>query len=240
MPTTTVIITGASQGIGFETVKCFAKLDYCEIYALSRNKAKLGKLLTECTGLSKTAKIIPVAFDLETLIDQPSGLLKQLSGDFKHVDILINNAGFLVNKPFVDVTPGEIQRMLRVNFIAPSLLIKVLLPFMGKKGLTHVINIGSMGGYQGSSKYPGLAYYSASKAALAIITECLSAEFEKSSVIFNCLALGAVQTEMLNRAFPGYKAPVTAKEMAKFIVEFALSGHKYFKGKILPVSVSNP
>ncbi len=240
MPKTTIFITGASQGIGFETVKSFAKLEHFEIFALSRNKAKMGKLLTECTGLSKSTKIIPIAFDLETIINQPSVLIKKLPDGCKHIDVLINNAGFLVNKPFEDVSVDEIQRMIRINFIAPSLLIKELLPYMGKKRLTHVINIGSMGGFQGSSKYPGLAYYSASKAALANITECLSAEFEKSDIIFNCLSLGAVQTEMLNKAFPGYEAPVTAKEIAKFITEFALNGHKYFRGKILPVSVTNP
>jgi short-subunit dehydrogenase len=240
MPKTTVVITGASQGIGFETAKNFAKLENFEIYALSRNKSKLGKLLTVCAGLSKTSKIIPIAFDLETLVTQSSDLLQKFPDNFSHIDILINNAGFLVNKPFKEVSIDEIQRIIRINFMAPALLIKELLPYMGNKGLTHVINIGSMGGFQGSLKFPGLSFYSASKAALANITECLSAEYENSGIIFNCLALGAVQTEMLEKAFPGYKAPITCKEMGKFIAEFAIKGHIYFKGKIIPVSTTNP
>ena len=105
---------------------------------------------------------------------------------------------------------------------------------------SHIVNITSMGGFQGSSKYKGLAYYSASKAALACLTECLATEFSEAGIKVNCLALGAVQTEMFEEAFPGYKAPVDAREMGEFIADFALKGHKFFNGKILPVAVGNP
>ena len=97
-----------------------------------------------------------------------------------------------------------------------------------------------MGGFQGSAKYSGLSYYSASKAALACLTECLANEFTGFGISVNCLALGSVQTEMLNEAFPGYKAPVDAKQMAEYISGFALTGHKFFNGKILPVAIGNP
>jgi NAD(P)-dependent dehydrogenase (short-subunit alcohol dehydrogenase family) len=105
---------------------------------------------------------------------------------------------------------------------------------------SHIVNISSMGGFQGSSKYKGLSYYSASKSALACLTECLANEFSEYGISVNCLALGSVKTEMLDKAFPGYKAPVDAKEMAEFISDFALTGHKFFNGKILPVAVTNP
>jgi NAD(P)-dependent dehydrogenase (short-subunit alcohol dehydrogenase family) len=105
---------------------------------------------------------------------------------------------------------------------------------------SHIVNISSMGGFQGSAKYKGLSYYSASKAALACLTECLATEFTEFGISVNCLALGAVQTEMLDEAFPGYKAPVDAKQMAEFISGFALTGHKFFNGKILPVALGNP
>jgi NAD(P)-dependent dehydrogenase (short-subunit alcohol dehydrogenase family) len=97
-----------------------------------------------------------------------------------------------------------------------------------------------MGGFQGSAKYKGLSYYSASKAAIACLTECLAKEFSEYGIRVNCLALGAVQTEMLDEAFPGYKAPVNAKQMAEFVSGFALNGHKFFNGKILPVAIGNP
>ena len=95
-------------------------------------------------------------------------------------------------------------------------------------------------GYQGSSKYKGLSYYSASKAAISSLSECLAGEFRDSGVAVNCLALGSVQTEMFEEAFPGHKAAVSAKEMAQFIVDFALKGNKFFNGKVLPVAVDNP
>ena len=97
-----------------------------------------------------------------------------------------------------------------------------------------------MGGFQGSSKFPGLSAYSASKAALGNLTECLAEEFKEMGIAVNALALGAVKTEMLEEAFPGYVPPVNAQEMAGFMANFATSGHHFFNGKILPVSVSTP
>jgi short-subunit dehydrogenase len=114
------------------------------------------------------------------------------------------------------------------------------MPLMGVNGTTHVVNISSMGGFQGSLKFSGLAYYSASKAALACLTECLSEEFKDTQIAFNCLTLGSVQTEMLEEAFPGYKAQLQPEEMAEFIGHFALTAHKHMRGKVVPVSLANP
>lgn len=235
-----IIITGASRGIGFETARYFARLDNTEIFALSRNQAGLGQLASECAGLNKSSQVHPLVFDLDLITREPDSLIKRLPSNLKHVDILINNAGALINKPFLETNLDEIQRLFNVNCFAPALLIKHLMPYLGGKSVSHVVNISSMGGFQGSMKFPGLAYYSASKAALACLTECLSEEFKDSKMIFNCLALGSVQTEMLEEAFPGYKAPLQPSEMAEFIGHFALTAHKQMRGKIIPVSLSNP
>jgi short-subunit dehydrogenase len=240
MPITTVIVTGASRGIGFATAKYFMRLDHFEVIALSRNRQGMKKLAAECDGLNKTSKLIPVIFDFDDFLNDPSGTIKPIAKNFRHLHILINNAGFLVNKPFDRIGPKEVMQMFRVNFLGPSMLIRELLPFMGRAGDTHIVNIGSMGGFQGSTKYPGLSWYSAGKAALANLTESLSAEFINNSIFINCLALGSVQTEMLAEAFPGHKAPVDPEEMAAFIGDFALHGHKFMNGKIIPVALSNP
>ena len=112
------------------------------------------------------------------------------------------------------------------------------LPFL--KENSHVLNISSIGGVQGSLKFPGLAAYSSSKGALLTLTELLAEEYKDSKISFNALALGAVQTEMLEEAFPGYKAPVSAAEMAAYIFNFATTGHRFYNGKILQVSSNTP
>ncbi len=233
-----ILITGASRGIGFELVKYFARKDKTNVYALSRNKSALGRLASVCAGLNKTSVVTPLAIDLLDIVKNAGIITKKLSNI--HLDILINNAGYLENKAFADVEHNDLISTFNVNFFAPALLIKHLTPLMGGKSVSHVVNISSMGGFQGSQKYPGLSVYSSSKAALACLTECLNEEMKDKNIVFNCLAIGSVQTEMLTEAFPGYKAPLNASEMAEFIGNFALTAHKYIHGKILPVSITNP
>lgn len=230
------LITGASRGIGKEAAKILASKGY-DLILLSRNVDSMNKLKQQ---LQEEFNVqVQVGFvDLSNL----TKLEKQLGESFKNlsIDVLINNAGLLINKRFDEFSIEESKEMFDVNFHAPILIIRNLLNCMGLNGLTHVVNISSMGGFQGSSKFPGLSYYSASKAALACMTECLAEEYKSSSIRFNSLALGAVQTEMLSDAFPGYKAPLDANEMASFIVDFAISGGQYFNGKVIPVSLSTP
>ena len=157
---------------------------------------------------------------------------------FKEVDILINNAGLLINKPFVELDEKDFDAMFNINVRSVFRLSRLLLPLFNRNA--HILNISSMGGVQGSAKFPGLSLYSSSKGALAILTECLAEELKDLDIKVNCLALGAVRTEMLEKAFPGYEAPLSAGEMGSYIADFALHGHKYFNGKILPVSVSTP
>jgi short-subunit dehydrogenase len=234
-----IMITGASRGIGFETVKAFARNKDMEIYALSRNAKALDQLVKECRNLNEHAHVYPLAFNLELLTTDPASLVRLLPAESFHPDILINNAGQLINKSFTESTFNDIGRMFQANCIAPALLIRTLIPFISGK-TAHVVNITSMGGFQGSKKFAGLAWYSASKAALTCLTECLQEEFKDTDIAFNCLALGSVQTEMLQEAFPGYNASVQPAQMAEFIMHFALTAHQFMKGKIIPVSLSNP
>lgn len=229
-----IVITGASKGIGKETALALARNRDNHILAISRTESSLLKL----SEASEFNNISYIATDLNYSLKSPQGFLKRLDSHFMSIDILINNAGILINKPVTEISSDEIRLMTETNFISPLLLIKELISRFHRG--SHIVNISSMGGFQGSSRYPGMAVYSAGKAALANITESLASEYEKDGIIFNCLALGAVQTEMLEEAFPGYRAPVRAGEMAQFISWFAIEGSKFFNGKVLPVSVSNP
>ncbi len=235
-----VIVTGASRGIGRETARLFAVEKEAYTLAISRNRELLDALKKECTGENSSSSLIAVPYDLTCLPDDNDFIAANILQRIDHIDILINNAGYLKKTAFQDTSSKDAEQMLSVNFTAPAELIRKLIPHMGKKGPSHVISISSMGGVQGSVKFSGMAYYSASKSALATLTECLAEEFKDTSIFFNCLAFGAVQTEMLSEAFPGYKAPLSVQEAAKFVVDFALKGHTFFNGKILPVSVTTP
>jgi len=230
-----VIITGARKGIGFETVKLFLNNPNYSIIAISRNIDSLTKLV----NANNTTNLIPLKADI-TNTNQQKKIVTLIKKIKLPVAILINNAGQIVNKPFEKITEKELESVYATNVFAPFKLIQKLIPFMGKKAKSHILNISSMGGFQGSSKFAGLSAYSSSKAALSGLTECLAEEFKDKNIAVNCLAIGAVQTEMLNKAFPGYKAPLQPKQMATFIYDFALNGHNYFNGKILPVSLSTP
>ncbi|RZL62146.1 MAG: SDR family oxidoreductase, partial [Pedobacter sp.] len=180
--------------------------------------------------------LLPVEFDLVN--DDYAALIPFLKERLGTIDILINNAGSLVNKPFLDTTETDLSEMLESNVVSHFKMIKATLPLM--QSGSHIVNVGSMGGYQGSVKFPGLLAYSASKAALHTLSECLAFELAEQGIKVNCLALGSAQTEMLEAAFPGYESPVMAFEMGKYVADFARTGHKFFNGKVLPVAVTTP
>ena len=223
-----IIITGTSRGIGFELVQLFSKAGH-EVLALSRNKKSIQDL--------KLDNVTAFSFDLSES-EAYKNVENFIKNNWNHVDVLINNAGTLLNKPFSETSIADFEMVYRTNVFGVAELTRVILPFM-KTG-SHVVTISSMGGVQGSVKFPGLAAYSSSKAAVITLTELLAEEYKDSGISFNVLALGAVQTEMLEEAFPGYQAPTTALEMAQYIFDFSLNGHKYYNGKLLQVSNSTP
>lgn len=235
-----IIVTGASQGIGYELVKNFCgKLEGGKIIALARNSDNLEKLKSDCASINSSVNIITLSADISSL-KFAQNHATFLQNEMPHVDILINNAGLLVKKNFSNLSEEDIYKVYNTNVFSVFRLVKILKPNMGGNKETHIVNISSMGGFQGSSKFPGLSAYSSSKAALAGLSECLAEEFKNDNIKVNCLALGAAQTTMLAEAFPGYKAPLSAEKMAEFISDFALNGSSFFNGKIIPVSLSTP
>lgn len=229
-----ILITGGSRGIGRETALCLAADKNNQILITGRDENALRTIENDAPYENISRYVI----DFSEPGNIYSNFAEHVSSVFSILDILINNAGSLVNKRFMDLNNGDVRQMMEVNYFAPVTLIRTLFPIM-KRG-THIVNISSMGGFQGSAKFDGLSCYSASKAAIACLTECLAAEFSDYGISVNCLAPGSVSTEMLSEAFPGYKAPVSAREMGDFIAWFATSGGKLFNGKILPVALSTP
>ncbi|HWS59830.1 MAG TPA: SDR family oxidoreductase [Flavobacterium sp.] len=222
-----IIITGTSRGIGYELALQFASAGH-NVLAISRKTPQ---------ELIENPKITCLSVDLseEKEIQEVTNFL---SSTWNNVDILIHNAGSLINKPFSELSQADFEAVYKVNVFGMANLTQACLPFM--KNGSHVVTISSMGGIQGSLKFPGLAAYSSSKGAVITLSELLAEEYKEKGIAFNVLALGAVQTEMLQEAFPGYQAPITAKEMANYIFDFALTGNKYYNGKVLQVSSTNP
>ena len=223
-----VIITGTSRGIGFELAQQFAKNNF-QVLALSRNQKPLDNL--------KLENIDTLAVDVCNQ-DDLQKVSKYLSENWQDVDILIHNAGFLINKPFESLTKDDFLRVYDVNVFGVAALTQICIPYL-KKG-SHVVTISSMGGIQGSLKFPGLAAYSSAKGAVITLSELLAEEYKAAEIAFNVLAIGAVQTEMLAEAFPDYQASLNANEMADYIFNFATTANKFYNGKVPQVSNTTP
>jgi NAD(P)-dependent dehydrogenase (short-subunit alcohol dehydrogenase family) len=222
-----IIITGTSRGIGLELALQFAAKGH-HVLAISRTipQALLGNENISCLSVD-----LAVESDLQKVTDY-------LSSTWKQVDAIVHNAGSLLLKPFSETSQTDFENIYKVNVFGVANLTRVALPYL-QKG-SHVVTISSMGGIQGSLKFAGLAAYSSSKGAVITLSELLAEEYKEQGIAFNVLALGAVQTEMLAEAFPGYQAPISAADMAQYIVDFTLTGNQYYNGKVLQVSSSNP
>ncbi|HIY77123.1 MAG TPA: SDR family oxidoreductase [Candidatus Sphingobacterium stercorigallinarum] len=233
-----IIITGASSGIGFEAVLDLTANKDHQVIALARSADKLRKLHEIASSLNPDGgKLYPAQFDI-VFDNYSDALLPFIRSKFEQVDILINNAGALIHKPFLETSMQDFAEMFQANFLGHVQMIQHIAPLMPSGG--HIVNISSMGGFQGSAKFPGLSAYSASKGAMATLTECLAEEFNESGVRVNCLALGSSQTEMFETAFPDLQAGTQAFEMGRYLAEFAQNGHKYYNGKVLPVANTTP
>lgn len=222
-----IIVTGTSRGIGYELALQFANAGH-QVLAISR---KIPQTLLEHQNIT----CLSVDLADETALQEVEIFL---STTWKKVDAVVHNAGALLLKPFAETTQTDFESIYKVNVFAVANLTRICLPYL-QKG-SHVVTISSIGGVRGSLKFAGLAAYSSSKGAVITLTELLAEEYKEQGISFNVLALGSVQTEMLNEAFPGYQAPISAEGMATYIYDFTLNGNKYFNGKVLEVSSTNP
>ena len=225
-----IVVTGCSKGIGAELVKLLSENH--NIYGLSRDLVSLEKLQF---SLSNPSNFHFIQSDITHLNKEVVNSWINVNS----IDVLINNAGLLVNKPFNNISYQDYKDVMDVNFWGAYYLSQLLLDKLSiSKG--QIINISSMGGVNFSSKFSGLSLYSSSKGALTILSECLAEELKPYGIRVNALALGAVQTEMLNKAFPGYKANISPEEMAQYIINFVNSGGNIMNGQVIKVTNSNP
>lgn len=224
-----VIITGASSGIGASLAQKYVNEGF-KVFAFARSYEKLKNLKSQVKH-PEYLQIVKCDITVDDIAS--STVLDQIE-----VDILIHNAGFLVNKPFEEISKDELLKVYDINVLSPFLQTQKLMPKLASDA--HIIIISSVGGVTGSVKFPGLTAYSSSKAASSSLAECLQAEYSDTNLTFNSLALGAVNTEMLKKAFPDYSAEVESMDMASYVYSFSLEAPKLIRGKVISVSRSNP
>lgn len=223
------IITGAGRGIGYELCKQFLRNGYHTI-GISRNIDQLIKL----ENIDALSHDLTQGESIDLIYEKVSKL-----NEVNEV-ILIHNAGVLINKPFESIEDSDVDLLFKINYLSPLKITRRLMPWLKTVSRAHCIFMGSMGGFQGSSKYPGLSVYSSVKSAVSTLGECLAEEYKASGVTFNTLALGAVDTEMLQNAFPGFHPDVSAERMSQWIFQFSTCSMGLINGKVIPVAGSNP
>lgn len=201
----TVLITGASGGIGSSIAEKFSSLGYNVI--LNYNKSK-EQALCLCEKLRKSnANIHAVCADVSDA-KQVKNMFDQIQNLFGGVDILINNAGISQIKIINDVTEDEWDRMFDINTKSAYLCSKLAIPYMVNNKWGRIINISSMWGICGAScEVP----YSASKAALIGFTKALAKELAPSGITVNCIAPGFIDTKM--------NSHLSSREIEDFIQE---------------------
>ncbi len=226
----TIAIIGASTGIGKALVLEAAKNDQFKVIAFARKTDLMEKSFQGLKNVSCHY------LDLENISREEFSSCLKIAGP---INFLVNNAGYLVNKSFQELDRNDMVKSYQVNTIGIMEITQLSLPHLNNN-FSHIVNISSMGGFQGSAKFPGLTAYSSSKAAICSFTEVFAEEYKESNIKMNCLCLGAVQTQMLEEAFPGFVAEISPKDMATYIFDFVYKQGKFLNGKIIPVSLSTP
>jgi 3-oxoacyl-[acyl-carrier protein] reductase len=241
-----ILITGGGTGIGLETAKALAAVEGVKLFIVGRNQERLATAAEEIKNFGHSkSEVVCIQSDIGT----DEGIKKIAEVIFTSSDsleLLINNAGILVHKPADQLSFHDYFSVYSANVFGVAMLSSTLFPLLKKGKLnlpllaSHVVNLSSMGGIQGSKKFPGLSAYSSSKGALITLGECLAEEWSAEKVHVNTLAIGSVETEMFRNAFPGVTAGSAAREMGRFVADFALNSGQLINGKVIQVASSTP
>lgn len=156
---------------------------------------------------------------------------------FGSVDILVNNAAHLVKKSFVDTTAAEWDAVMRTNLRGPFLFSREFL--RAPKPGRAIVHIGSLGGVQGTEKFPGLSAYTVSKYGVTGLAAAMAVEARPRGVAVFCVAPGAVDTAMLRKAAPGLKAGAIPSDIARVVADLAESADPaLLSGAIIPLDTN--
>lgn len=224
----TVLITGASSGIGLELAKCFAA-DGCRLVLVARNTDALDKLAAELRQRHGIQTIVSTA-DLSSP-DTPGQIFDGLQNAGVAVDVLVNNAGFGAIGPFPRLPLDRQMEMLRVNIAALTELTGLFLPGMIERRRGGMLNVGSVAGFVPG---PGMTVYYATKAFVLSFTEGLAGELAGTGVTATALCPGPTATNFGNVAGSKNVNLIRVSRMTAEAV--ARGGHRAFrKGQVIAV-----
>src|SRR5450432_1881761 len=224
----TVLITGASSGIGLELAKCFAT-DKSKLILVARNTDALATLAAELR-LEHGIEVKVLTADL-SLPETPKRIFSELSAQKISVDVLVNNAGFGAHGAFAGLSLQRQLEMIQVNVIALTELTGLFLPEMIRRKRGGILNVSSVAGFLPG---PDMAIYYATKAFVLSLSEALAEELSETDLIVSVLCPGPTETNF-GKVARGEKTRrvQTAKMSAQ---EVARSGHRAFrKGKTIVV-----
>jgi uncharacterized protein len=189
----TVLITGASGGIGYELAKLFAR-DHHNLVLVARSGDKLAQIAKELEAPGVSVKIVPL--DL-TDAPAPRFLFDQLHREGVKIDILVNNAGFGAYGEFAQMPDNEILGQISLNITALTQLTRLFLPPMVAQHSGRIMNVASTAGFQPG---PLMAVYYATKAYVISFSEAIANELRNSGVTVTCFCPGATETGFAKRA----------------------------------------
>ena len=202
----TVLLTGASSGIGAATARMLAKRG-AVLGLVARRKDRLEEVLADCLGNSPDSWI--AVADLSDYA-AAEGVVREALERWGSIDVLLNNAGAPKRRNVRDLTPDEIEETMRINFFSPARMMLAVLPSMLERKRGMIVNVGSMAGRIG---VPTEAAYSASKFAIGGWTEACALDLAGSGVELRLVSPGAFETEIWDQPgsddafYDGPKAP---------------------------------
>ncbi len=223
---TITIITGAGRGVGRATARLFARAG-AQVVLFSRTHSHVEEAAAEIT--SSGGHALAVSGDV-THEEDVLALFKQARETYGHVDILVNCAGIVAVRPFVDMDVTTWDQVINTNLRGTFLCCREAFRIMTiqKKGV--ILNLSSLSGVKGVEKFPGLSAYNVSKAGVAALTEILAVEGRPHNIRVCTVSPGAVDTEMLRQAGHGLKAGMTPEDLAEILLFLAGDSGRMFSG----------
>jgi 3-oxoacyl-[acyl-carrier protein] reductase len=223
---TIAIITGAGRGVGRATARLFAHAG-AQVVLFSRTHSHIEEVATQITASGGHALTISGDVARE---EDVSALFKQVRETYGRLDILVNCAGIVAVRPFVEMDATTWDQVISTNLRGTFLCCREAFRMMTvqKKGV--ILNISSLSGVKGVEKFPGLSAYNVSKAGIASLTEILAVEGKPHNIRVCVVSPGAVDTEMLRQAAPHLKAGMTPEELAEILLFLADDSGRMFSG----------